>query len=449
MAATLLGADGRPLRASKPSGDVPALGWFSSSLANRWTDATEDVDHAYLKSFEEIYRSQPVIAGVVDKLSRRFASLPLDTYKRLPKNRREQVFGDSLDTLLAKPWPRGSRLQLLAHIFQSLLIHANAMAVKVRLQGGDAAPDMLIPLDWRHLSAYAPQGSRIEWWSTTQFGPERFFRAQDAIHFAWPAPDGSDVGVSPLEKLGVTLRLEDATQRFQTASFRNGVRPSLAVTLDQPNPSKDVLDFARAKVETMHKGVDQNAKAFFMGANVKVQPLSLSPVEAALIEQRHVNWEEVGMVYDLAGPLMGDLRHATFSNVTEFLRSLYRDVAPPWLELVTSTLQAQLIDEQPEWLDRFVAFDLTDKLKGDPVELAQSLKMQVEAGLVTRNEARRILNMEPDGDPDDPENPANQLSANTNNQASIQTMAVGNQADQGAPALPPAASPAPLGDTER
>lgn len=439
---TLLGADGRPLRSTRPATlNVPSLGWFSSSLASRWTDATEDSEHQFLKSFEGIYRSQPVIAGVVDKLTRRFASLPLDTYRRLPKNRRELVIDDGLDTLLRKPWPRGSRLELLAHVFQSLLIHANALVVKVRLNGSDALPDMLIPLDWSQLGAYAPQGSRIEWWSTTQFGAERFFRAADAIHFAWPAPDGSEVGVSPLEKLGVTVRLEDAVARHQTAMFRNGVRPSLAVTLESENPKKEHLDFARERVEAIHRGVDNSGRTFFMGANVKVAPLSLTPVEVELIEQRHINWEEVGMVYDLAGPLMGDLRHATFSNVTEFLRSLYRDVAPPWLELVASTLQVQLIDEQPEWLDRFVEFDLTDKLKGDPVELADSLRTQVEAGLISRNEARRILNMEPDGDPDDRENPANQLTANVNNQAPVRSM--GNEVSIGA------ASIAPPGDTGR
>jgi hypothetical protein len=36
----------------------------------------------------------------------------------------------------------------------------------------------------------------------------------------------------------------------------------------------------------MHKGPDNSGRTFFMGANVKLQPLSLSPVEAALIEQR-------------------------------------------------------------------------------------------------------------------------------------------------------------------
>jgi hypothetical protein len=33
----------------------------------------------------------------------------------------------------------------------------------------------------------------------------------------------------------------------------------------------------------------------------------MTPVEAALIDQRTLNREEVGMVYDLPGPLMNDL----------------------------------------------------------------------------------------------------------------------------------------------
>jgi hypothetical protein len=45
--------------------------------------------------------------------------------------------------------------------------------------------------------------------------------------------------------------------------------------------------------------------------------------------------------------------------------------------------------------DRFVDFDLTDKLTGDPKELADTLKVQVDAGIITRNEARRILNLPP------------------------------------------------------
>jgi HK97 family phage portal protein len=170
----------------------------------------------------------------------------------------------------------------------------------------------------------------------------------------------------------------------------------------------------------MHKGVDNGGRTFFMGSNVKLQPLSLSPVEVALIEQRNLNLGEIGRVYDLSGPVMNDLEHGTYSNVQVLLDALYRDVVPVWLGLVEQTMQVQLVNSEPAWLDRFVAFDLTDKLKGDPVQLAQSLKLQVEAGLITRNEARRILNLPPMADAS-----ADVLTMNTNNQAPISSPVAG------------------------
>jgi hypothetical protein len=74
------------------------------------------------------------------------------------------------------------------------------------------------------------------------------------------------------------------------------------------------------------------------------------------------------------------------------------------------------------WTERVVRFDYTDKLKGDPKELAEAMKVEVEAGLRTRNEARKVLGLPPQGDPDDETNPANQLSANVNNQGPLDAM---------------------------
>jgi HK97 family phage portal protein len=411
---------------SRPKGALTSF--YSDKLSTAAFGAilagTDDED-LYLRSYEDIYRSQPVVAGVVDKLARRTATLPFHGYRNLPNLDRELIVGDSLDSLIKHPMPRAGTVHLLHHIKASLLIHGNALVAKVR--GGDrkAPPVMLWPINWATVSAYGD--GRIEFWSTTQFGgQERFIRAEDTMHFAWPGPDGGEIGVSPLEKLGVTIRLEDAAQRHQTALFKNGTRPSMAISVEQEKSDIAALEFARDRVEAMHKGVDNSGKTFFMGANVKVQPLSLSPVETALIEQRKLNREEVGAVYDLAGPLMNDLEHGTFSNVQVLLDSLYRDILPPWLTLIQQTFQAQLLDQQPEWSDRFLEFDLSAKLKGDPVQLATSLKLQVEAGLLTRNEARRILNLPPMSDP-----AADELTANLNNQGTL--------GDMSAPTPPPGA----------
>lgn len=416
--ATLQTADGRLLRSQRPAGAGIPTGGFGFGFRPMWSDGSSDhVDpDAYLKSFERIYRSQPVLAGVVDKLTRRIATLPLIAYKGKPGGTREATSGDSLDTLLRKPMPGKSTVHLVAHIEQSLLIHGNALVAKLRGSDRELPPSMLWPLDWSRSSAYGPEGGTIEWWSTTQFGDERFIAAADVIHFAWPGPSGTEVGVSPIEKLGVTIRLEDAMQRHQTAMFRNGIRPTAAVSVDDPNPTKEKLERASEIVKAAHAGVDKGGSWVFVGANTKVSPLSMSPVEVALIDQHKLGWQEIGMVYDMAGPNMGDFEHATFANVTEMLRSLYRDRVPVETELIVQTLQAQLIDPEPAWLDRFVRFDFSDKLRGDPTEQAAVDRSDVEAGIRTRDEARDGRGLAPKG------GPAADLTANTNNQAPVKSM---------------------------
>jgi len=410
---TLQTADGRLLRSAAPSGTL-TMG-MPSVFPPMWSDGERAGEDRYLRSYSRIYQSQPVVAGVVDKLARRIATLPFDGYQRGPRDAREVVRGDTLDSLIRRPMPRWSTAAMLHHVAQSLLLHGNALLVKVRGADREAPPEMLWPLDWEFVNAYAPVGGRIEWWSTYQFdGEERFIAVDDTVHFSWESPHGQ-LGVSPLAKLGVTVRLEDAAQRYQTSAFRNGARPGGVVTLPAgSNPTPAFMFDATATTENMHKGVDRAFSVGLLAPGADWKPMSMTAVEAELIQQRYLNWEEIGMVYDMGGPLMNDFRRATYSNVAELQRALYRDVIPPWLGLIEQTWQSQLLDSEPAWMDRFVAFDLTDKLKGDPVELANALKLQVEAGLITRNEARRILNMPPVEDLE-----ADKLFINANNQAPI------------------------------
>jgi hypothetical protein len=79
-------------------------------------------------------------------------------------------------------------------------------------------------------------------------------------------------------------------------------------------------------------------------------------------------------------------------------------------------MQAQLIDPEPAWLDRFARFDFSDKLRGAPEEQAAVDKSDVEAGIRTRDEARDGRGLAPMG------GMAAELSANLNNQAPVEAM---------------------------
>ena len=95
------------------------------------------------------------------------------------------------------------------------------------------------------------------------------------------------------------------------------------------------------------------------------QTFSHTAEEGQTVEQRKLNQIEACAVYDIPPPLVAILDNATFSNITEQAKILYRDTFGPWLGLVEDTLGAQLLWGEPEFGESFCEFDLGEVLRAD------------------------------------------------------------------------------------
>jgi HK97 family phage portal protein len=396
--ASLVTAGGRLLRRTAPGAKFLQNGSGFVTAGPVWSNG--DNYDAYglhtpagyhLASYAEIYETQPVVAAAVNKLTRQLSTLPLKLYKLQADNDRERVVKHPLADLFRLPCPDRSVVDLLQWISLPLLVHGNALLVKYR-EKADGPVTELLPMDWRYVSAWAQQGGPVEWWETNQTGERRFVHASEAIHFAWHSPS-SIVGTSPLQQLGVTLQSENAAQRYSVNSFRNGIRPSLALELPlEASHNKEIRDAIREEIQSVHGGPDNIGKAFIAGGGAVVKPLSFSAREATLVETRQLSREEVAMVYDVKPTVLGDLTHGTYSNVSELNKDFYKTTLRPWLVLIEETFKSQLIEGETSFEGVFPEFDLSEQLKGDPLELAQSLRTEIESGTLTPNEARRIQN---------------------------------------------------------
>jgi HK97 family phage portal protein len=431
---TSLVAVGGQLVRREPKGIPSSYFGFGGGLMfdGYWTDRTEEEgsDGVRLISFADIYNTQPVVAAAVNKLTRQGSTLPLKVYRRLENNERERVFDHPLEQLLRKPIERRGPVHWKQWVLMPLLTHGNSLLYKFR-EDPDGPPTALLPVAWPYIEAYAQTGGSVEWWATMQTGERRWFKVAEAIHFAWESPDG-EIGTSPLRQLGTTVQIEDAAQRYQKQMFKNGVRPSGALQLPQGIVlDKETRSEIRADLERTSGGIGNAGRPLLLPGGMTWEAMSHTAHEAELVAQRKLDREEIAMVYDLPGPLIGDLEHGTYSNVTELHKQLYKSVLRPWLTLMEETIQAHLIDSEPLWADDglFVEFDMGEQLRGEPTELAEALKLQVEAGLMTRNEARKFLNL-----PRDPNPAADQLTLNANNQAPIGVMPA--DATREAPDLP-------------
>lgn len=409
--ATLVTAGGRLVQAQLPAQFRAAGGLGGGFFPPLWSDGTthEDIDGRTV-SFTGVYEKQPWVAAVVNKLARQIATLPLKVYRKDATNGRERLIDHPLEALLNRPAPRKSQTDLLQWAALPALIHGNALLGKFR-EDPDAPPSELIPIDWRYVSAYARQGGPVEWWGTTQTGAQAYIKADNVLHFAWQSP-GGEVGVSPLRQLGVTIRNEDASQRYAVSSFANAARPANAIVLPpDKNLTREQREDMRKEIELTHGGVDRAFRTMILGGGADIKPLSHSAQEAELIESRRINREEVAAVFDVSGPLIGDLTHGTYSNVAELHKMLYKTTLRPWLALIESVIASQLIDPEPEWAGLFAEFDLGEVLRGSKQEEIEAAVNAFTNGLMTLNEVRKVLNLPPVEDPsaDKPHIPANNL----------------------------------------
>jgi HK97 family phage portal protein len=366
-------------------------------------------------SYATIYRTQPAIGTAARRYAEAIARLPLQTFRFLDPagDTRERDRAHPAHRLVSRPRPRQRGFHLRWDIALSLVVHGNYVAWKRRPRAGQP-PSELWTLDWRLL---IPQmvGDRVVGWQWLGDGVPGLERGEtilleNTVHLGWAAPGGGELGISPLEQLGVVIRSEDALQRYAESAMRHGTRFGMAAILDKNvKADRAARDGVRDELMDVHGGVDHAFKPAILGGGVvDLKPLAeQTAVEAELIAQRRVNREEAFGLIGIPQPIAGLLEDSNYSALSELHRMLYVTLLPGSLGLIGESLQAQVIDAEPAWGDdasdalagRFYEFSLDTVLKGDAKQRWETYAVALDHGGMTLNDVRRAENLKPYADP--------------------------------------------------
>lgn len=384
--------DGRLLPAGVPPTE-------SSYIVTSGGTGSIELANDLAATFEVIYETNPICAAVVNKLARQIATLPLKVFDS-PADQSEanEIPTHPLAKLLRTPAPRRGANYWKQALVRSQLVHGNGLLAKWRGPTMKGPPQALLPCQWPYVAAWATIGTPVEWWSTFQTGEQRFFEVEDSVHYAWLSENPNELGVSPLRQLAMTIKLDDASRRYMSSSFANGARPSGAIVPPpdfryQDGQKKELSD----EIRRTHGGVDNAFKIALLAPGFDWKPFSHTAVESEVVAARQLNREEFAMAYDIPPPMIQDFTHGTYSNVEETHRILYVTTLRPPISLLEEVLQAQLIDSEPTWAGQgiFVRFDLTDVLRGNRREEIDAMSEAFNNGLMTLNECRKQLGLNP------------------------------------------------------
>jgi HK97 family phage portal protein len=347
----------------------------------------------YSASYAQMYREQVWIATVVNKLAMGTARLPLKVYIRDDMNRPEAA-DSPYAQLLAKPNNRYSRFYFWLWLSSTFDVYGEAFAAKIRDPGG--RPTQLALLHPTCMYEEKEVRGETRWTFRNNNVEIKNIRDRDLVHPKTYNPDSTTRGLSRLEPLRRTLEFEDSAQRSQSAFWRKGARPGVALshpgTLSQP--AQDRLKMSWDKVAS---GPDNTGATVVLEEGMKPEILTIPADKAQYEASRKLNREEVCGAYDVPPPAVHILDRATFSNITEQMRSIYRDSQAPRLKLFEECLELELRSSlnpktgEPDFGDQFYAeFLLDEVLRGDFEARATAYQ---QADYMTIAEKRRAENL--------------------------------------------------------
>ena len=356
-------------------------------------------------TYAQLYKRQPWVATVVNRISHAIARLQMCVWDTSPATGNilmpaEGTGAHQYAKLMADPCPTMDPYSFRLWLAATHEVYGEVYLVKIKDDVGRV--NGFIPMHPSLVQIFRNQYGELTYRFMGQ--PNELMSEDMVVPFRSYNPDTAMRGVSRLEPLRSTLLNEDASRRATASWWKNMGRPSAVMHVEgKLNPqAKQAL---REQLQMMYQGAENAGKVAVLENGSKLEQWQLSSEEMQYIDSRKLNREEVCAVYDISPTAVHILDHATYSNVSENLRSVYRDSICPRLEFFESVFNYHIGSSFGKQIQ--MKFNTTQVMRGDFTARATAHVQLVQAGIEKPSEAR------PEFDLGDAGDLANQLYANS------------------------------------
>lgn len=340
-------------------------------------------------SYGQLYRTQPWVYAAVRKVSRSIARLGAAVWDQSPENGQELDLDGPYAQLIADPCPTMSPSNFWSWTASTIEIYGEAYWIKLR-EGRGRQITGLVPMHPSLLQIFRDtDGSELYRFMGR---PNQVYARDDMVCFREYNPDGVMRGVSRLEPLRTTLFNEDSARRSIDSTWKNGTRPSGVVSAPPERPlGTEGRERMKMAFQSEHQGTGNHGRVIVLEDGCTFEPIDAKAVDMAYLEHRELNRQEVAGVFDLPPSALQIMDDATFSNITENMRSLYRDSLAPRVEFIEDVINWDVGREFNG--PKVMKFAVAEVLRGAFEQRAEAVAKLVQCGVMKPAEARQYFDL--------------------------------------------------------
>ena len=286
------------------------------------------------------------------------------------------------DSLLRSPSSTATAYDLRRSMQLQALLYGNAACAINRTVGGELLE--LLPLEPDSFSVIS-QGRTIAY-RTVAYGvlaPEQVFHLR--------APGISPLwGDSPIGLCKTSIQTLATQERMALESYANGGNPKLAIVHPR-QIGPELMQAMEEHYTKKHAGPENAGRPLVLGDGVKVERISSTMDDTGLASARDYSIDEVCRIFGVPGLYLGKSGGGNAYGSLEWAGRQYVDAClSHWLAAWSAEIEAKLCAPGAR-----ASWDTDALTRPGIAEQMAALRTGVEAGVITRNEAREWLDLAP------------------------------------------------------
>lgn len=333
------------------------------------------------------------VYACVSLLARVISSLPLMVYETMPDGRRKLARDSRLWMVLHS---RPNDVMTPRDFWSTMIMHwamrGNAYAQIIRDSSGDLIS--LWPLSPDQTEVFVDKNGQVAY-KYQKDGQTYILGVNDVFHIK-DIGNGL-IGLSKLSFMSSSVKEATDTQKFATENAENYGKPSGILTVDHilKKDKNGVNERDRIRQSLYDFRTGGSSKIVVLEADMKFNPVSLTPEESQLIENRRFSVEEICRWFGVPPVLIGASGATTWgSGISEITSGFVKFTIGPMLVSIEQALRSRVftLDER---MTMQAEFSLDALMRGDITSRYQAYATAVQNGFKTRNEVRQLENDEP------------------------------------------------------
>ena len=309
--------------------------------------------------------------------------------------------------MLNRPNPTQAGNEFFQSLYSFLLLSGNAYVLKV---GSEQRQP-------RELHLLRPDRVKVEPSSTSV--PKAYIYTVEGVivnsypvdsetglsevkHFKLWNPTDDYYGLSPVTPASVDIDQHNYSAKHNVNLLMNGARPSGAIVFkpkDEVGQSVQLTESQRQQVlsdlEQRFKGTDNAGRAMLLEGDFDWKEMGLSPKDMDFLQMKNMSARDIAMCFGVPSQLVGIPDAQTYSNVQEARLALYEETIIPIARRIESDLNEYLAPLYNERVRIEYDIDSIPAMAERRRRIYENVTVAVREGIISRNEARERLGLEP------------------------------------------------------